>query len=497
MKLSLSPSKAKKNLFDYSPVNILTCCPQTFKIEYANETSKKTLNSLTHLLPSGVNGNNIVGQSIDVFHKNPQMQRHLLSNPNAFPHKAIIRLGHELLELHIEAEKNNDGKIINLILSWNIVTEREQLKIMVDNMPINVMMCDCKDFKITYANRTSFNTLKQVEHLLPIKANSLIGQCIDIFHKDPMRIRQLLKDPKNLPHSAKIKLQNETLKLDVSAVIDKTGYYIGPMVCWQIITEQERLSNEVLKASNLVNQLESMSQDLASAAEQGLSQSNAAYNASEDASSNMGTIAAAAEEMTGSIKEISEQTNRSSSLTSDAVIKAENAGKTITKLKESADRIGDVLTLISDIAEQTNLLALNATIEAARAGEAGKGFAVVANEVKSLASQTAQATEDIRAQILSMQSTTQDSVTAIEAISKSVMDINGSVTSIASAMEEQSSVTMEISRSTQAAAVSTHNVSKNVEGVKTASELTAQSSEHLLENSRTLFKTFEALKKLL
>lgn len=484
-------------IMDYSSGNVLACNPDTFIIEYANETSRQTLNAIAHLLPKGVNGDNIIGQNIDIFHKHPQYQRKMMADPSIYPHKAIIRLGTELLDLHVDAIKDPRGKLKLLVLTWSVATEREQLKTMVNNMPINVMMCDAIDVKINYINETSRKTLKTIEHLLPVKADDMMGQCIDVFHKNPGRVRDILRDPKNLPHSAKIKVGDETLKLDVSAVIDRTGHYIGPMVCWTIITEQEKLSKQVMDAASLVTRLEELAESLSGAATESLSQSEAAFQASELASANMGTVASASEQMSGSIREISQQTSRSSAITNEAVSKADSATRTVTDLKDSADKIGNVLTLISDIAEQTNLLALNATIEAARAGEAGKGFAVVANEVKSLASQTAQATEEIKIQIERMQSSTLDSVHAIEAISKTVGEINGAVSSIASAIEEQSSATSEISRSTQEAARAATEVSGNLEGVKDAANITSESAERLLSDSRQLFEAFEALRKLL
>jgi len=144
----------EKSMLDSLPVNVLTCDPKTFKITYANRTSRDTLDQLAHLLPAGVNGDNIVGQSIDVFHKNPEHQRRMLADPEAnLPHHAIIRLGPELLELNVSAVPHKGKKVGALMLSWTVVTERERLKRMVDNMPINVMMCDPETFEITTPTR--------------------------------------------------------------------------------------------------------------------------------------------------------------------------------------------------------------------------------------------------------------------------------------------------------------------------------------------------------
>jgi methyl-accepting chemotaxis protein len=137
-------------------------------------------------------------------------------------------------------------------------------------------------------------------------------------------------------------------------------------------------------------------------------------------------------------------------------------------LAGAAQKIGEVVALINDVASQTNLLAFNATIEAARAGEAGKGFAVVASEVKSLATQTAKATDDIRMQITAVQGETRAAVEAIQTISKTILEVNEISTSIAAAVEEQMMATMEITRNVQQAAAGTQDVSRNISGIRAA-----------------------------
>jgi len=163
----------------------------------------------------------------------------------------------------------------------------------------------------------------------------------------------------------------------------------------------------------------------------------------------------------------------SSRMTEAAVTQANLSNEQVGGLIAAAEKIGDVVKLISGIAGQTNLLALNATIEAARAGEAGKGFAVVASEVKALANQTAKATEDITAQIGAIQSATQGAVAAIEAIAGTIGEISGIATSIASAVEQQGAATTEIARNVQEAAKGTAEVNENITGVDQAVGATA------------------------
>ncbi len=483
-------------ILDSTPTNILTCDPQTLVIDYANQTSKDTLNRLSHLLPAGVNGDNIVGQNIDVFHKNPQHQRQILSNPANFPYKAIIRLGPEMLDLHVDTLKSGN-KIKKLVLSWSICTERERLKIMVDSMPINIMMADPKEFTINYINQTSINTLKTIEHLLPVKAEEVDGICIDRFHKNPEHQRKILSNPANLPYNSKIKLGDEVLELRASAIVDKTGYYLGPMVSWSVITSQENLARSVSDVSSNVSstseELQISANELSKAAKDSSSQATAAAAAAEEASVNVQTVAAATEQMSASIGEISRQISESTRFANDAKEKAEATNKVVNELQAAADQISSVVALITDIAEQTNLLALNATIEAARAGEAGKGFAVVASEVKGLAGQTAKATEEIDEQIHTMQAITKSAVEAINSITEAVEKIHESSTVIAAAMEEQNATTEEIARNVSEAATGTSEVSSSVSLVQSSSDKVGQISEQLLNLSSTLSKNSEIM----
>jgi methyl-accepting chemotaxis protein len=188
--------------------------------------------------------------------------------------------------------------------------------------------------------------------------------------------------------------------------------------------------------------------------------------AAEAASAGAQTAAAATEELTASIAEISRQVAHSARMTERAVADAQRTNETVQALASGAQRIGDVVGLITGIAGQTNLLALNATIEAARAGDAGKGFAVVASEVKSLATQTAKATEEISGQVTGIQSATADAVEAIQSIARTIEEISGIASAIAAAVEEQGAATAEIARTVQQTATSTHDVTTNIVDVR-------------------------------
>jgi len=238
--------------------------------------------------------------------------------------------------------------------------------------------------------------------------------------------------------------------------------------------------------SSAAGQMRTTSEGMSTTAQQTSLQANTVAAAAEQASSNVQTVAAATEELTSSIAEIGRQVGKSTAIAGDAVKQAHLTNVTVQGLSEAARKIGDVVRLISDIASQTNLLALNATIEAARAGEAGKGFAVVASEVKSLASQTAKATEEIARQIGDMQGATSEAVQAIEDIGNTINSMNEIATAIASAVEEQGAATAEIARNVQEAAQGTSKMSSNIFGVNQAADKTGMAANEVLVSAEQL-----------
>jgi methyl-accepting chemotaxis protein len=211
-----------------------------------------------------------------------------------------------------------------------------------------------------------------------------------------------------------------------------------------------------------------------------------AEKASGEASMSVDNVASASQQLNASINDISQQAAHAAGIASRAVGQARETDGTVQGLAKSAARIGEVVGLINTIAAQTNLLALNATIEAARAGDAGRGFAVVASEVKSLASQTAKATEEISGQIADIQKVAGEAIDAIKGIGSIIGEVNEVATAIAAAVQQQGAATQEITRSTQHAAHGTKNVSDNITGVKADADAAAAAAEDVKHASETL-----------
>ncbi len=245
--------------------------------------------------------------------------------------------------------------------------------------------------------------------------------------------------------------------------------------------------------SRAAGQMEASARSMSSTAEATSHQSNEVVTAYDESSARVQAVAAGAEELAGSITEIARQVDQSTRVVGEAVDKVGQIDKTAQSLAEAAGKIGVVVSLISDIASQTNLLALNATIEAARAGEAGKGFAVVASEVKSLATQTGKATDEIASQIGAIQSATNEVVSAVKGIATIIDQVNAIATTIASAVEEQGAATQEISRNVQQAAVGAATIGTNISEVTKAAAETGESAGQVLTAAGDLARQSDTL----
>lgn len=499
-----SDPKITSEMIDIIPLNVMYC-DLDLTLIYLNKKSIETLKKLEHLLPDKVE--NLIGISIDRFHRNPAHQRKLLSNDKNLPLETNIVLGEHYLNLNVNAIYN-EGRYSGVMVTWAIVTDKLHLDFLQNSLNKSQAIIEFNvDGTVIKANDNFCDALEYKQSELIGKHHSLF--CDEKYVKTSaykefwQKLNDGLYDAGQYPRVSKSG-QTVWIQATYNPVLDNQGKVFKVVKYATNITAQKK------EWFNLLNILSNTSGQLAAAAEELTATSNqlhynatktneqslSASAATEEVDSGVRSVATNMEEMTASIKEITRTTNEASSMTNETLRKAQHTNKVIEQLGVSSRDIGNVIKVISSIAQQTNLLALNATIEAARAGDAGRGFAVVANEVKELAKQTAKATSEITKKIETIQNDTKNAVSAIGEISISIDKINGHTNNVAAAVEEQAATTNEISRIIVESSSAIGGVSSLVRDVSVIAGTNSTDATQLIEASRGLHKLASELREL-
>ena len=419
-------------------------------VTFMNKASLETLRRLEQYLPC--KADDIVGGSIDIFHKRPEHQRKMLADPANLPHEAIIELGPEKLNLLVTGTRNEQGEYIGPMVTLSVITEK--------------LAAEQREKDAQERERKAAEDLRQ-------KVDAMLGA---------------VNAAKDGDLTTEITVSGED-------AIGRMGEGLAAFF-EDLRATMNQFADSSQQLASSAEQLTAVSQQMAGNAEETATQVNVVSAATEEVTSNVQVAATGSEEMSASIREIAKSSSSAAKIAKQAVDVADSANSTIKDLGESSVEIGKVIKVITSIAQQTNLLALNATIEAARAGEAGKGFAVVANEVKELAKQTAVATEDISSKIEAIQTGSQGAVEAIAEVSTIIAQINDISNTIASSVEEQTATTNEISRNVSEAARGSAEIGQNITGVATAAESTTQGANDTLQAAGGLSQMAAQLQEL-
>jgi methyl-accepting chemotaxis protein len=438
-----------RSMIENAPVNIM-CADREGTIQFMNPKSLETLKSLAHVLP--VPPEKVLGGSMDVFHQNPSHQRSLIKDDSRLPMHSEIKIADETLDLLVTAMYDAGGTYLGPMVTWSVITEK---------LAQEAALAEAQE-----RERQAAEELRgKVDAILEVVEAAADGD----------------------------------LTREVPVMGDDAVGRMGAGLARLLGTLRESIEQIAQNSQTLASaseELSAVSQEMSASSEETSTQAQVVANASKEVSENVQTVAAGTEELSASIEEISKSAQTAAQIAREAVEAANQTNRTISKLGESSEEIGAVIKVITSIAQQTNLLALNATIEAARAGEAGKSFAVVANEVKELAKETANATEDISSKIVAIQGDTKESVQAIENISQIISTINDTQNSIASAVEEQAATTGDMARNVNNANTSTNAIVTNIEGVAGAADETSRGAAGVRTASSELAEMASKLEAL-
>ena len=501
-----------------------------FVIQYINPESTKILEKLKDNLP--VKPENVLGQSIDIFHKNPHAQRKLLEDPKNLPLSTMIIFGEDTVSLTVSAVLDQNRNYLGPMLSWEIVTEKvksdqqmAQVAGLVENNPVNMMYAD-KDLNLAYLNPAGKEVLGKLEGVIGIKVDNLVGQSIDVFHKNPASVRKILSDPRNLPHRAEIVVGDATLDLLVSGLYDDEQNYLGPMVTWEDITvklqkeeeAKELMEREQRQAEALRDKVDSMLTVVDLAAQGDLT--NSIEVKGEDAIGRMGeglatflsdvrdnitSIAgmatklagsseemnAVSQEMAGNAEETTSQANVVSAA-SDEISKnvqtvatgTEEMGASISEIAQNANEAARVAANAVTVAETANATVGKLGVSSAEIGQVIKVITSIAEQTNLLALnatiEAARAGEagkgfavvanEVKELANQTAKATDEISLKIQAIQKDTQGAVGAIGEISSVINQINDISNTIASAVEEQTATTAEISRNVSDAASGSD---------------------------
>lgn len=434
----------------------------------------------------------LIGQNIDIFHKNPAHQKGMLEAMKS-KYTATIKVGNTMFDLNAGPIFDSRGKRLGTYVEWRDADLRLKNE---DYMALAAAISKSQaiiefnaDGTIVTANTNFLNamgyTLDEIKgkhHRTFVDPDYAQSADYKKFWESLERGEYQAAEYKRFAKGKK----EIWIQASYNPLLDKNGKVYKVIKYATDITPQilKRLESE--RIGELVDQ---NLHKIVSAVQNATQQSSSAAGAATQASSTVQTIASGAEELNSSIREIAESMLRSRAEVEQVIEQTSAADRATVQLSAAAEEMGGIVRMIQDIANQINLLALNATIESARAGDAGKGFAVVASEVKNLATQVGQATDKISQEINSMQTISNEVVQALSMIKSSIGSVQTSVTGVAGAIEEQSAVTTEISSNMQTASIACGEVDSNLREILSSMEVSneyAKEGQEMYKNLRAI-----------